>query len=140
MIRRPPRSTLFPYTTLFRSQSIAGGGARAPVRRASRTAERGARLCPPAHTGGGAATHAPRRVAPGNRCRSGRARAFPAERPARQAVAEIGDRADPLARRATPYESFGRLTRILVCRRTHGGPDHRPRQAARGEGGVPRRS
>src|SRR5256885_9891332 len=27
MIRRPPRSTLFPYTTLFRS--IDGGGARA---------------------------------------------------------------------------------------------------------------
>src|SRR5690348_18007176 len=24
MIRRPPRSTLFPYTTLFRSQSIVG--------------------------------------------------------------------------------------------------------------------
>src|SRR2546429_3934904 len=24
MIRRPPRSTLFPYTTLFRSQSAAG--------------------------------------------------------------------------------------------------------------------
>src|SRR5258708_16899259 len=23
MIRRPPRSTLFPYTTLFRSQSVA---------------------------------------------------------------------------------------------------------------------
>src|SRR2546429_2451788 len=34
MIRRPPRSTLFPYTTLFRSQSRAdrvrfGGGERA---------------------------------------------------------------------------------------------------------------
>src|SRR2546426_4739422 len=28
MIRRPPRSTLFPYTTLFRSHG-AGGGARA---------------------------------------------------------------------------------------------------------------
>src|SRR2546430_3933261 len=32
MIRRPPRSTLFPYTTLFRSQvwvlPIAGGDAR----------------------------------------------------------------------------------------------------------------
>src|SRR3712207_8132503 len=28
MIRRPPRSTLFPYTTLFRS----GGGARGSVR------------------------------------------------------------------------------------------------------------
>src|SRR2546422_6223502 len=25
MIRRPPRSTLFPYTTLFRSQSLAQG-------------------------------------------------------------------------------------------------------------------
>src|SRR3712207_8196273 len=26
MIRRPPRSTLFPYTTLFRSQGNAGSG------------------------------------------------------------------------------------------------------------------
>src|SRR5476649_2963131 len=26
MIRRPPRSTLFPYTTLFRSESGVGGG------------------------------------------------------------------------------------------------------------------
>src|SRR2546425_4504009 len=25
MIRRPPRSTLFPYTTLFRSYSVSGG-------------------------------------------------------------------------------------------------------------------
>src|SRR2546430_12378161 len=34
MIRRPPRSTLFPYTTLFRSQeaiSAAGGLAREDV-------------------------------------------------------------------------------------------------------------
>src|SRR2546427_1198978 len=31
MIRRPPRSTLFPYTTLFRSQHIEGGhGEREP--------------------------------------------------------------------------------------------------------------
>src|SRR5438309_5706749 len=27
MIRRPPRSTLFPYTTLFRSKPGIGGGA-----------------------------------------------------------------------------------------------------------------
>src|SRR3712207_3153461 len=27
MIRRPPRSTLFPYTTLFRSRRVAGRGA-----------------------------------------------------------------------------------------------------------------
>src|SRR3712207_7868060 len=25
MIRRPPRSTLFPYTTLFRSQNVSAG-------------------------------------------------------------------------------------------------------------------
>src|SRR3712207_7019139 len=28
MIRRPPRSTLFPYTTLFRSQHVPGPPAR----------------------------------------------------------------------------------------------------------------
>src|SRR2546430_11340396 len=28
MIRRPPRSTLFPYTTLFRSSPAAGSGQR----------------------------------------------------------------------------------------------------------------
>src|SRR5258708_27134898 len=40
MIRRPPRSTLFPYTTLFRSQALAyaaggphGRRGRAPARR-----------------------------------------------------------------------------------------------------------
>src|SRR5256885_4613358 len=31
MIRRPPRSTLFPYTTLFRS-SAPGGNERAPAK------------------------------------------------------------------------------------------------------------
>src|SRR3712207_7618096 len=31
MIRRPPRSTLFPYTTLFRSELVEGGAARAVV-------------------------------------------------------------------------------------------------------------
>src|SRR2546430_8870867 len=41
MIRRPPRSTLFPYTTLFRSTrsvsvTIGGGGARSPERRSYR--------------------------------------------------------------------------------------------------------
>src|SRR3712207_9280935 len=30
MIRRPPRSTLFPYTTLFRSYSIAGASVLPP--------------------------------------------------------------------------------------------------------------
>src|SRR5258708_19069937 len=40
MIRRPPRSTLFPYTTLFRSR--VGDGARA----ARRSAVRGAQPAP----------------------------------------------------------------------------------------------
>src|SRR5258708_21680502 len=31
MIRRPPRSTLFPYTTLFRSPSPRGGSCSAPL-------------------------------------------------------------------------------------------------------------
>src|SRR2546429_2396854 len=30
MIRRPPRSTLFPYTTLFRSQATRAGAVPAP--------------------------------------------------------------------------------------------------------------
>src|SRR2546427_3653868 len=35
MIRRPPRSTLFPYTTLFRSEGVsAAGGAGRDLRRA----------------------------------------------------------------------------------------------------------
>src|SRR3712207_7230091 len=33
MIRRPPRSTLFPYTTLFRSAAVVGPGARPDDRR-----------------------------------------------------------------------------------------------------------
>src|SRR2546426_7865556 len=33
MIRRPPRSTLFPYTTLFRSQVRSAIGRAAPLRR-----------------------------------------------------------------------------------------------------------
>src|SRR2546430_3414578 len=31
MIRRPPRSTLFPYTTLFRSLQTARGGSGGPA-------------------------------------------------------------------------------------------------------------
>src|SRR5687768_18093342 len=36
MIRRPPRSTLFPYTTLFRSRRSRAGAARPRGRRGSR--------------------------------------------------------------------------------------------------------
>src|SRR2546426_8472943 len=36
MIRRPPRSTLFPYTTLFRSATMSRGGWRGRGRRSPR--------------------------------------------------------------------------------------------------------
>src|SRR5260370_22833894 len=39
MIRRPPRSTLFPYTTLFRSPIDKGAGQRAAARRGQRGIE-----------------------------------------------------------------------------------------------------
>src|SRR2546430_2965115 len=52
MIRRPPRSTLFPYTTLFRSQDPARAGrageregaARARTRRGERSDRKSTRL------------------------------------------------------------------------------------------------
>src|SRR3712207_8787492 len=55
MIRRPPRSTLFPYTTLFRSRGrlrAAGAPARAPRAAAAGRALRvGLRRRPRAHPG-----------------------------------------------------------------------------------------
>src|SRR3712207_8600398 len=50
MIRRPPRSTLFPYTTLFRSPAHLGEG---PPRR-----DRHVHVHPPAAGGLGPALHA----------------------------------------------------------------------------------
>src|SRR2546429_8547626 len=48
MIRRPPRSTLFPYTTLFRSRLCrpATGGARLPRPERRRVARLGADASP----------------------------------------------------------------------------------------------
>src|SRR2546430_5565734 len=42
MIRRPPRSTLFPYTTLFRSRY--GHGPCAPIRRSRPTTDPAAQM------------------------------------------------------------------------------------------------
>src|SRR5256885_12946327 len=43
MIRRPPRSTLFPYTTLFRSESPGGAAVRVSRPDRSRAARRARR-------------------------------------------------------------------------------------------------
>src|SRR2546425_9143388 len=45
MIRRPPRSTLFPYTTLFRSRCPAAGASR----RAARPGRRAPSAAPTPH-------------------------------------------------------------------------------------------
>src|SRR3712207_7498035 len=67
MIRRPPRSTLFPYTTLFRSRRlrVAGGrGTRGTTLRRRLLVLRGRLLAPrPRGVGGG------RRGRPGSRDR-----------------------------------------------------------------------
>src|SRR5438874_7375256 len=47
MIRRPPKSTLFPYTTLFRSRLTAAGG-RARARDRQHFVEREVRALAPA--------------------------------------------------------------------------------------------
>src|SRR2546428_8842539 len=54
MIRRPPRSTLFPYTTLFRS--LGGGGSAALARPLA-----SASVAAPPSREGGAATEADRK-------------------------------------------------------------------------------
>src|SRR3989442_7538602 len=46
MIRRPPRSTLFPYTTLFRSNQVAVGARLGAVARVKVRRHR----CGPGHT------------------------------------------------------------------------------------------
>src|SRR2546425_5922812 len=56
MIRRPPRSTLFPYTTLFRSRDTAPRAVRGPLPRARRPSPRAAR----ARRGLSASTYAQR--------------------------------------------------------------------------------
>src|SRR3712207_4243930 len=76
MIRRPPRSTLFPYTTLFRSDD---------ARRDAR-ANRGRRRAAHLHRGRAAAARRARRS--GQRARRDRAR-VPRGRPARLVVAAL---------------------------------------------------
>src|SRR5256885_13214746 len=60
MIRRPPRSTLFPYTTLFRSYAAAPA---ATARAAPLWRERTARPLPDLHSGDGPGDHQPLNLA-----------------------------------------------------------------------------
>src|SRR2546430_5026303 len=131
MIRRPPRSTLFPYTTLFRSQAEAGDRAEVlPRLRARRNgAERrdlaarardaqGDRLRRLGHAAGGAQSGSGRRDPASDGSRRGEAQAevgLPAWRQGaghRRTVRELpGDRRGHQPG-AGPYEGGG------TCRRT----------------------
>src|SRR2546430_12107022 len=53
MIRRPPRSTLFPYTTLFRSVLVEGGASVAHAFHAAGLVDRYVLYLAPALFGGG---------------------------------------------------------------------------------------
>src|SRR3712207_7483376 len=92
MIRRPPRSTLFPYTTLFRSQRAAG---RPRVR------IRGRFLGPPASRRGIGA-----RIRPCHAVRGGRG----------GADHDGGRRADVHRRRSEEHTSELQSRQYLVCR------------------------
>src|SRR3712207_7289773 len=87
MIRRPPRSTLFPYTTLFRSR-------RAGRRRARHLLQEG-----------GAPARRPRRRGPLRQ--AGRRHRGPLVR---------RDRADPRTRRSEEHTSELQSRQYLVCR------------------------
>src|SRR3712207_9536353 len=52
MIRRPPRSTLFPYTTLFRSGCLGGGAALGQGNQQQQQQQRAAPAAPPARPSG----------------------------------------------------------------------------------------
>src|SRR3989454_4009188 len=77
MIRRPPRSTLFPYTTLFRSGRNREGGARSALRdQDARPRGRQARV----------------RAGERNQNSAGRGQAVERDRARRGAAAAAGDR------------------------------------------------
>src|SRR6266498_511864 len=61
-IRRPPRSTLFPYTTLFRSRTARGRSSRRARSRCARSAR-----VPRARDGSATRSSRPRRARPGRR-------------------------------------------------------------------------
>src|SRR2546430_6494632 len=83
MIRRPPRSTLFPYTTLFRSAIRAVGrndGRTAGDRGRTRVGHHGDGARGPADTRGAAGpapSHTPGGGAAGARCRTGEETVLP---------------------------------------------------------------
>src|ERR1039458_10787561 len=105
MIRRPPRSTLFPYTTLFRSGALAGGCGRK---------RRRSRVC-----GIAAAVHitCPRTVHAGGKLQIFCARPFGRIEPAFAQFVQLlrggGNRGFLRGRRERKGKSFKALCRVV---------------------------
>src|SRR3712207_6996344 len=97
MIRRPPRSTLFPYTTLFRSAALRGPVPRGPGAGVGALPDpRGLPLRRPA-AGGHAGTHADRLLHRGGGAGHRRRSVTEAGRPAAPRGRRRRDRAGPRA-------------------------------------------
>src|SRR3712207_8683042 len=83
MIRRPPRSTLFPYTTLFRSDKVSTAFAKR-VRRATSSAETASRSAAPEAPKLGSGTALGRREVRGPRNHDARSEEHTSELQSRQ--------------------------------------------------------
>src|SRR2546422_7756531 len=129
MIRRPPRSTLFPYTTLFRSQDPVTRDEIEP-RRAGRASHGGAARRPTYSQSYGweVGLPLPKRLAPLFRSRSGGSRGL-----GRGALA-IGDSSD--AQRAHLRRRDGRDRGAVAVR--YGAPTERDASASPGSPGSAR--
>src|SRR3712207_7015408 len=95
MIRRPPRSTLFPYTTLFRSHCV--------VERDVRGVDPPVHLIGRASTDDGAGDTGPREGPRHGELREGAAQA-------------LGDRLQPVDQRSEEHTSELQSRQYLVCR------------------------
>src|SRR2546430_13906497 len=132
MIRRPPRSTLFPYTTLFRSEDARASGQRlfhAPLRAPGGLQLDGRRRGAEAPTGARPRARRARARAPGRRAGARPARA-PRARPRQRG----GPRGRPPARRAArrrplPQGRSRRGARLRRGRKRARGGRDRPRPA-----------
>src|SRR2546422_11766700 len=105
MIRRPPRSTLFPYTTLFRSTATRRGSCRRTARSRPRAAlPAGARDRDPRLAAGGGRANSPAIAAPSPAPGSERAPATPAS-PMRNAERGMRSVMASVARRTTLHDN-----------------------------------
>src|ERR1035441_2877286 len=134
MIRRPPRSTLFPYTTLFRSATVAAHrGTKPAAQRHGRAGHASPSGCSGA-AGGGARLR--RRLGAASDCGSGRAGQH----------LSLGGTVDLVGgnlpreerkRRGEPQQSFAQRQQVCAASADRGGASGGENQGQPIPGGVP---